>query len=51
MADKDLYPEQIEDLAYAIANPRSMNLSEPGCRKTGVAAVLSYYYWTEYGHK
>ena len=51
MAVKELYPEQIEDLGYAIAHPRSMNLSEPGCRKTGVAAVLSYYYWKEHGQK
>lgn len=51
MADKNLYPEQIEDLAYAIAHPRSMNLSEPGCRKTGIAAVLTYMKWIDNGEK
>jgi SNF2 family DNA or RNA helicase len=48
---KNLWPEQVEDLAVAIAQPRSMNLSEPGTGKTGTAAVLSYYYWTEHGQK
>lgn len=51
MATKQLYPEQIEDLGFAIANPRSMNLSEPGCRKTGVAAVLTYMKWIDNGEK
>lgn len=51
MACKDLYPEQVEDLGFALANPRSMNLSEPGCRKTGIAAVLSYMKWIDHGEK
>lgn len=51
MATKNLWPEQIEDLGVAIANPRSMNTSEPGTGKTGTAAVLSYYYWKEHGQK
>jgi hypothetical protein len=28
-----------------------MNISEPGTGKTGIAAVLTYYYWKEYGQK
>lgn len=35
---------QVTDLAYAIANPKSLNLSHPGTGKTPVVCVLAYYY-------
>lgn len=37
---------QVEDLAVAIRNPRSFNLSEPGTGKTPVFCALSWYYWS-----
>jgi hypothetical protein len=40
-----LRPYQRDDLAFAIANPKSLNLSDPGTGKTGVVCVLAYYYW------
>jgi len=51
MASKNLWPEQIEDVGFALANPRSMNLSEPGTGKTGTAAVLTYMNWIDHGEK
>lgn len=51
MPQKNLWPEQVEDLATAVEQVRSMNLSEPGTGKTGTAALLTYYYWKENGKK
>ena len=50
-ASKNLWPQQVEDLGFALANPRSMNLSEPGTGKTGTAAVLTYMKWIDDGKK
>lgn len=50
-ASKNLWPQQVEDLGFALANPRSMNLSEPGTGKTGTAAVLTYMNWIDDGKK
>lgn len=38
---------QIGDLAFYMATPRCLNLSDPGCRKTGSACVYAYWLWTE----
>lgn len=40
-----LRPYQIEDLGFHIANPRSLNLSDPGTGKTPTVCVLAYYHW------
>jgi hypothetical protein len=37
---------QVGDLGFHIANPKSLNLSDPACGKTPVVCVLSYYYST-----
>lgn len=42
-----LRPYQVDDLAFAIANPKSLNLSDPGTGKTGVVCVLAYYHWVK----
>jgi superfamily II DNA or RNA helicase len=42
---------QIADLAVAIRNPRSLNISEPGTGKTPIFCALSYYYWTKKAKK
>ena len=34
---------QIEDLAALLNNPRHMNLSDPGCQKTGSACMYTQY--------
>lgn len=39
-----LRPYQVDDLAFAIANPKSLNLSDPGCGKTPTVCVLAYYH-------
>lgn len=41
------WPTQEDDLIYAAANPRSVNLSEPGTGKTLVAAILTEWYVTQ----
>jgi hypothetical protein len=38
---------QINDLAVAIKNPRSFNLSEPGTGKTPTFCALAWYYWSK----
>tara|TARA_Y100001970_G_scaffold292659_2_gene434918 strand:- start:1424 stop:2803 length:1380 start_codon:yes stop_codon:yes gene_type:complete len=38
---------QVDDLAVAIANPRSFNFSEPGTGKTPTFCALSWYYWSK----
>lgn len=42
---------QREDLAFHIANPRSLNLGDPGTGKTPTACVLMYYWWAKKGWK
>lgn len=42
---------QVEDLAVAIKNPRSFNISEPGTGKTPTFCALSWYYWSRKGKK
>jgi Superfamily II DNA/RNA helicases, SNF2 family len=40
---------QVADLAYYIANPKCMNLSDPGTGKTPSVCVWIYYLWTHHG--
>lgn len=49
MSEKTLDQMQIGDLAFAMSMPRTLNLSDPGCRKTGSACVYAYWLWTEKG--
>lgn len=54
MAAEPIYslrPYQVQDLAFHIANPKSMNLSDPGTGKTPTVCVLSYYHWARHGRK
>lgn len=44
-----LRPYQMDDLAFHIANPKSLNLSDPGTGKTPTACVLFYYWWARKG--
>jgi hypothetical protein len=44
-----LRPDQVEDLTFAIANPKSGNLNDPGTGKTPTACVLFYYWWARKG--
>lgn len=46
----ELRPDQIEDLAVHIANPKWLNHSEPGTGKTPIVNVLMEYAW-EYEKK
>jgi len=46
-----LREHQVEDLTYHIANPKSLNLSEPSTGKTPTVCVLSYYHWARHGRK
>lgn len=45
-----LRPEQIERLAQYIANPRFLDLSDPGTGKTPPVCTYLYYQWKEHGH-
>ncbi|WP_037500565.1 helicase-related protein [Sphingomonas jaspsi] len=40
---------QVTDLGFHIANPKSLNLSDPGTGKTPTACVLFYYWWARKG--
>lgn len=42
---------QIRDLAFHLANPKSLNLSDPGTGKTPTVCVLFYYWWKRKGWK
>src|SRR3546814_10458583 len=46
-----LRPYQVQDLAFHIANPKSLNLSDPGTGKTPNVCVLAYYHWAKHGRK
>ncbi len=46
-----LRPYQMEDLTFHIANPRSLNLSDPGTGKTPTVCVLIYYWYVEHNWK
>lgn len=46
-----LKQHQIEDLAVAIAKPRSFNFSEPGTGKTPIFCALAWFYWSRKGKK
>ena len=37
----------MDDLAFHIANPKSLNLSDPGTGKTPTVCVLAYYHWAK----
>lgn len=41
-----LRPEQVADLAFYMANPRCMNLSDPGTGKTPSVCVYLYWLWS-----
>lgn len=41
----DLRPKQVEQLAAYIANPKFLDLSDPGTGKTPPACVYAYYVW------
>jgi len=41
----ELRDYQVTDLAFHIANPKSLNLSDPGTGKTPTACVLMYWWW------
>lgn len=43
-----LREDQISDLAYFMANPKALFLSEPGTGKTPVVCVLQRWLWTEH---
>lgn len=45
-----LRTDQIADLAFHIANPKGMNLNEPGTGKTPTICVLQWYRWNEHKH-
>src|SRR6478736_2321161 len=44
-------PYQIQDLAFHIAHPKSMNLSDPGTGKTPTACWLAWYHWSKFQRK
>lgn len=44
-------PHQLEDLQFAAANPRSINMSEPGTGKTPTAVWLTKWYVQDLGKK
>lgn len=46
-----LRPEQIDRLAQYIANPRFLDLSDPGTGKTPPVCVYLYYQWTQLGNR
>ena len=46
-----LRPYQIADLAFHIANPKSLNLSEPSTGKTPTLCALTQYIWQEHATK
>jgi hypothetical protein len=46
-----LRPEQVERLAQYIANPRFLDLSDPGTGKTPPVCVYLRFQWSEHGHK
>ena len=37
---------QVADLAFYMAKPRCMNLSDPGCGKTPSVCVYLYFLWS-----
>lgn len=45
-----LREEQIQRLAQYIANPRFLDLSDPGTGKTPPVCTYLYYQWKEHGH-
>jgi hypothetical protein len=42
---------QIADLGFHIANPKSLNLSDPGTGKTPTACWLAWYHWSKHGNR
>lgn len=51
LAEFQLRPGQIQDLAAAIALNKSINESAPATGKTGPACVFAYYQWAKRGKK
>lgn len=51
--DPDIKPRdyQIADLGFHIANPKSLNLSDPGTGKTPTACWLAWYHWAKHARK
>ncbi len=46
MSIPELRPKQVEQLAYYIANPKCLDLSDPGTGKTPPVCVYSYWHWS-----
>jgi ERCC4-related helicase len=51
MVDFTLRPDQIEDLAACIQNPRWMLLHDPGVGKTPIACLYTWWNWDRHGRK
>lgn len=51
--DPDVKPRdyQVKDLTFHIANPKSLNLSDPGTGKTPTACWLAWYHWSRHARK
>jgi hypothetical protein len=50
VSDKPTLREyQVKDLAFHIANAKSLNLSDPSTGKTPTVCVLFYYWWSKKG--
>lgn len=50
-AKPELRPAQIEQLAFYIANPKCLDLSDPGTGKTPPVCVYAYYMWDRQAKK
>lgn len=51
MATPQLRPYQVKDLAFHIAQKKSLNLSDPGTGKTPTVCVYAYYHWSRHQRK
>ncbi|WP_454287295.1 helicase-related protein [Rhizobium arsenicireducens] len=49
MTNASLRVDQIADLAYYMANPKCLNLSDPGSGKTPSVCVMQWYMWSQLG--
>lgn len=47
----DLRPDQIQDLAFYLSNPKCGNLSDPGTGKTPSVCVYANYRWKYHGER
>lgn len=49
MSQPELRDYQVADLAFYMANPKCLNLSDPGTGKTPSVCVYAYWLWAENG--